>query len=151
MAEKGTEEKKDGMEKLSFRGMVRQATVYLFVIALSIIFIFILFKWSELHKAFNGLLKILAPVIAGLVIAYVLLPVVEFVERRLLKLDWVVKSKNPSRTKRVVPGSFRGMRYGFCFGDHIYPRIYGPASIGVQYCPDHYAFSDLYAAGDGMV
>lgn len=88
MAEKGTEEKKDGMEKLSFRGMVRQATVYLFVIALSIIFIFILFKWSELHKAFNGLLKILAPVIAGLVIAYVLLPVVEFVERRLLKLDW---------------------------------------------------------------
>ena len=56
MAEKNTEEKKENVEKLSIRGMIRQATVYLFVLAVSIIFIFILFKWSEIHKAFEGLI-----------------------------------------------------------------------------------------------
>ena len=74
MAEKNTEEKKENVEKLSIRGMIRQATVYLFVIAVSIIFIFILFKWSEIHKAFGGLIKILAPVIAGLMLLLLLLP-----------------------------------------------------------------------------
>lgn len=116
MAEKGTEEKKDGIEKLSFRGMVRQATVYLFVIAVSIIFIFILFKWSELHRAFTSLIKILAPVIAGLIIAYILLPIAEFVERRLLKLDWVAQSKNPVRTKKIVRGISVGCAMAFALG-----------------------------------
>ncbi len=93
MAEKRTEEKKENAQKLSIREMIRQATVYLFVIAVSIVFIFVLFKWSEIHKAAGGLIKILSPVIAGLIIAYILLPIVEFVERRLSKLRWVVRSK----------------------------------------------------------
>ncbi|MFR0985748.1 MAG: AI-2E family transporter, partial [Frisingicoccus sp.] len=50
------------------------------------------------------MIKILAPVIAGLIIAYILLPVVDFVERRLLKMEWVVQSKNPNRTKKIVRG-----------------------------------------------
>lgn len=104
MAGKYTEERKENMDKLSIHGMLRQAMVYLLVIAISIIFIFILFKWSSIHKSIKGLVKILAPVIAGLVIAYVLLPVVEFVERRLLKSAWVTQSKNLTRTKRIVRG-----------------------------------------------
>ena len=96
--------------------MVRQATVYLFVIAVSVIFIFILFKWKDIRSSFNGLLKILAPVIAGLVIAYILLPVVEFVERRLSKLEWVSKSKNPLRTKRVVRGVSVACAMAFALG-----------------------------------
>lgn len=104
MAGKYTEERKENMDKLSIHGMLRQAMVYLLVIAISIIFIFILFKWSSIHKSIKGLVKILAPVIAGLVIAYVLLPVVEFVERRLLKLAWVTQSKNLTRTKQIVRG-----------------------------------------------
>ena len=104
MAGKYTEERKENMDKLSIHGMLRQAMVYLLVIAISIIFIFILFKWSSIHKSIKGLVKILAPVIAGLVIAYVLLPVVEFVERRLLKSAWVTQSKNLTRTKQIVRG-----------------------------------------------
>ena len=104
MAGKYTEERKENMDKLSIHGMLRQAMVYLLVIAISIIFIFILFKWSSIQKSIKGLVKILAPVIAGLVIAYVLLPVVEFVERRLLKSAWVTQSKNLTRTKRIVRG-----------------------------------------------
>ena len=75
IAEKRTEEKKENIEKLSIRGMIRQATVYLFVIAISIIFIFVLFKWSEIHKAFGGLIRILAPVIAGWIIPPFCFPV----------------------------------------------------------------------------
>ena len=116
MAEKRTEEKKENIEKLSIRGMIRQATVYLFVIAISIIFIFVLFKWSEIHKAFGGLIRILAPVIAGLIIAYILLPVVDFVERRLLKLELVTRSRNPVRTKQIVRGISVGCAMAFALG-----------------------------------
>jgi predicted PurR-regulated permease PerM len=97
-------EKKENNEKLSIHSVIRQAMIYLFVIAVSVIFVFILFKWSDIHKWFNGLLRILAPVIAGLVIAYILLPVVEFVERRLQKMAWVKNSKKPVRMKQIVRG-----------------------------------------------
>ncbi|MCR1917578.1 AI-2E family transporter [Frisingicoccus caecimuris] len=116
MAEKNTEEKKENVEKLSIRGMIRQATVYLFVLAVSIIFIFILFKWSEIHKAFGGLIKILAPVIAGLVIAYILLPVVDFVERRLLKIEWAMHGKTPNRMKKIVRGISVACAMAFALG-----------------------------------
>lgn len=116
MAEKRTEEKKENAQKLSIREMIRQATVYLFVIAVSIVFIFVLFKWSEIHKAAGGLIKILSPVIAGLIIAYILLPIVEFVERRLSKLRWVVRSKKQAQTKRMVRGISVACAMAFALG-----------------------------------
>lgn len=116
MAEKRTEEKKENAQKLSIWEMIRQATVYLFVIAVSIVFIFVLFKWSEIHKAAGGLIKILSPVIAGLIIAYILLPIVEFVERRLSKLRWVVRSKKQAQTKRMVRGISVACAMAFALG-----------------------------------
>lgn len=68
------------------------------------------------HKAFEGLIKILAPVIAGLVIAYILLPVVDFVERRLLKIEWAMHGKTPNRMKKIVRGISVACAMAFALG-----------------------------------
>lgn len=104
MSEREKDEKKEVMNKFSFRGLVRQAVLYLFVIAVSVCLIFLLFKWDAIRKSFQGILRILAPVIAGLVIAYVLLPVVEFVERRLMRMKYFKEHKNGLKASKMVRG-----------------------------------------------
>ncbi|NCC00102.1 MAG: hypothetical protein EOM34_05425 [Clostridia bacterium] len=70
--------KKEETGKMSLKTIIRQAMIYLFVIAVGGIFIFVLFRWDAIKHSIGTLFRILAPVITGIVIAYVLLPVVEF-------------------------------------------------------------------------
>lgn len=104
MTEQEKKEKKETIVKFSFRGMVRQAMIYLFVIVVSVFLIFILFRWDAIGKAVHRLMRILAPVISGLVIAYVLLPVVEFSERFLMKIRIFKNSKDSLKAKKMVRG-----------------------------------------------
>lgn len=80
-----------------FRKGLRQAAVYIFVIFVTVLFIFFLFKWTAIKNAFGVLMRILAPVIFGLVIAYILMPVVNFIQRKLLEISffkkWTEKGK----------------------------------------------------------
>lgn len=94
--------KKEETGKMSLKTIIRQAMIYLFVIAVGGIFIFVLFRWDAIKHSIGTLFRILAPVITGIVIAYVLLPVVEFFQRLLMKLTVFKESKKPLKTKKLV-------------------------------------------------
>lgn len=84
-----------------FRKGLRQAAVYIFVIFVTVLFIFILFKWTAIKNAFGVLMRILAPVIFGLVIAYILMPVVNFIQRQLSELSFFKKWTEKKRGNMV--------------------------------------------------
>ena len=84
-----------------FRKGLRQAAVYIFVIFVTVLFIFILFKWTAIKNAFGVLMRILAPVIFGLVIAYILMPVVNFIQRKLSELSFLKKCTEKKRGNMV--------------------------------------------------
>ena len=84
-----------------FRKGLRQAAVYIFVIFVTVLFIFILFKWTAIKNAFGVLMRILAPVIFGLVIAYILMPVVNFIQRKLSELSFLKKWTEKKRGNMV--------------------------------------------------
>ena len=84
-----------------FRKGLRPAAVYIFVIFVTVLFIFILFKWTAIKNAFGVLMRILAPVIFGLVIAYILMPVVNFIQRKLSELSFLKKWTEKKRGNMV--------------------------------------------------
>lgn len=84
-----------------FRKGLRQAAVYIFVIFVTVLFIFILFKWTAIKNAFGVLMRILAPVIFGLVIAYILMPVVNFIQWKLSELSFLKKCTEKKRGNMV--------------------------------------------------
>ena len=92
-------DEKNGWEL--FRKGLRQAAVYIFVIFVTVLFIFILFKWTAIKNAFGVLMRILAPVIFGLVIAYILMPVVNFIQRKLSELSFFKKWTEKNRGNMV--------------------------------------------------
>ena len=92
-------DEKNGWEL--FRKGLRQAAVYIFVIFVTVLFIFILFKWTAIKNAFGVLMRILAPVIFGLVIAYILMPVVNFIQRKLSELSFSKKWTEKKRGNMV--------------------------------------------------
>ena len=92
-------DEKNGWEL--FRKGLRQAAVYIFVIFVTVLFIFILFKWTAIKNAFGVLMRILAPVIFGLVIAYILMPVVNFIQRQLSELSFFKKWTEKKRGNMV--------------------------------------------------
>lgn len=92
-------DEKNGWEL--FRKGLRQAAVYIFVIFVTVLFIFILFKWTAIKNAFGVLMGILAPVIFGLVIAYILMPVVNFIQRQLSELSFFKKWTEKKRGNMV--------------------------------------------------
>ena len=91
-----------------FRKGLRQAAVYIFVIFVTVLFIFILFKWAAIKNGFGVLMKILAPVIFGLAIAYILMPVANFIQRKLLEVSFFKK-----RTEKKKGNMARGISVAF--------------------------------------
>lgn len=77
------------------------ATAFL-VIALGIIAFFAIYKLDEISAFVNTVFYILQPIVFGLVIAYVLNPVVRFFERNLEKLTKKKKVKSPEKKKAII-------------------------------------------------
>ncbi|MBR1442819.1 MAG: AI-2E family transporter [Firmicutes bacterium] len=70
------------------------------VIAASISFFFILYKWDEVFESLEKLAQILAPITIGLVIAYLLNPIMMFFENKIfLKYLPMIKIKKLTDTK----------------------------------------------------
>ncbi len=100
-----SKESDEKYERISFRDMVRQAGIWIFIIFIGAVIVFFLYRMVAIGAAINRLLKILAPVIAGLGIAYVLLPIVTFFENRFLRsIPLLAKAKNQKRAKSVARG-----------------------------------------------
>ena len=103
-----------------FRKGLRQAAVYIFVIFVTVLFIFILFKWTAIKNAFGVLMRILAPVIFGLVIAYILMPVVNFIQRKLSELSFFKKWTEKSYHRHTLYKYY--CSDGICSTEHLWRR-----------------------------
>ena len=73
------------------------------VIAGSILFYYLLFHGVNINDGFTKILEILTPVIVGLIVAYLLSPVLNFVEQRVLKkIFGIFKIKESLRSKTMM-------------------------------------------------
>lgn len=77
-------------------------TAFIVIIA-SILVFFLVYRYSEIEKLWNDILGILQPVIIGLILAYLMNPVVKFEEKHLLPL-LKKKIKNSQRAEKVSRG-----------------------------------------------
>ncbi len=85
-----------GLRKYLYQGIVS-----FLVIAASVIFFFLLFRMDAIQTFFGKIFSILQPIILGLVIAYILNPVVTFFEHKLLQI-FLNKAKNQDKAKRII-------------------------------------------------
>lgn len=76
-----TEKKKSHSWKHYFRMGV---TAFL-TVAACITFFFFLYRWGEISKVFDKIIKSAEPIIIGLTLAYLLMPVKEFIEKTVYK------------------------------------------------------------------
>lgn len=92
-------------DRFSLKHMLSQAGTWIFVIFVGVVIVFFFYRMAAVGEAINKLLKILAPVIAGLVIAYVLMPIVTFLERHLLyDFGMLSRAKNPKHAQQAARG-----------------------------------------------
>ena len=70
--------------KFSKKQMTWGMTAFL-VIAAGILFYFLVFEFRNIIKSIQGIMDSIAPVLYGVVIAYILSPVLNFIEHYLLK------------------------------------------------------------------
>ena len=83
--------------KIKFnRKMIMTGIIAFLVIAASICFYYLIFRSEAFSAKINTFISILSPVIYGIIIAYLLTPIVNFIERRMLKP--LFTKKNPEMT-----------------------------------------------------
>lgn len=72
------------------------------VVSASMLFYFLLFRMEVVFGGLKKLISILMPVICGAIIAYLLIPIVNFQERHFYKFLIKKKHITPSKTQRKV-------------------------------------------------
>ena len=85
------------MSTNSQKNIIRIATATFVVIMLSAVCIYMIFHFGKVINAFSSLLKIIAPIIYGFIIAYILIPVCAFFENNIFK----AKTRKPKTAKRL--------------------------------------------------
>lgn len=91
--------------KIKFnRKMVMTGIIAFLVIAASICFYYLIFRSEAFSAKINTFISILSPVIYGIIIAYLLTPIVNFIERRMLKPLFTKK------TPEITPKKKKCMR-----------------------------------------
>lgn len=84
-----TTEKKDGNGGSWKSGLIRYfdiAVVCFMVVAACLLFYFVLFRFAVVKKGIKIILSVVSPIIVGFVFAYILNPVVMFLEGRFMKI-----------------------------------------------------------------
>ena len=66
-----------------YRKYVRAGVTAFLVLAASMIFYYLLFHQTSVRTAFHNVLNILSPLIAALILAYVISPIINFIEQRI--------------------------------------------------------------------
>ncbi|MCC2728323.1 AI-2E family transporter, partial [Blautia sp. MSK22_86] len=66
-----------------YRKYVRAGVTAFLVLAASMIFYYLLFHQTSVRTAFHNVLDILSPLIAALILAYVISPIINFIEQRI--------------------------------------------------------------------
>ena len=72
------------------------------VIAASICFYYLLFHWDRFSARIDSIVKIASPVLYGMILAYLLTPLVNTLERKFLIPAFTRKSKISSKKKKGI-------------------------------------------------
>ena len=86
-----------------YRKYVRTGVTAFLVLAASMIFYYLLFHQTSVRTAFHNVLDILSPLIAALILAYVISPIINFIEQRIIARLFARHGKTQSvRCKKLV-------------------------------------------------
>lgn len=110
---------------------------YFLVIAASLIFYFLLLRLGQIGETANKVIRVLMPVVYGLAIAYVLNPVVTFVERHLCpllkkKIKKEQRAENISRSVGIFAGLLLLIFIVVSLCNMILPELYR-SIVGLVY------------------
>lgn len=72
------------------------------VIAASLVFYYFLFHHTTLFQAISNILKIISPVIYGFVLAFLMTPVLNFIEKRIIKVLFVKWHIDIEKKKKLI-------------------------------------------------
>ena len=114
------------------------------VIAASILFYYGIFHMKSLVSGIKTFFGIMAPIIYGAAIAYLLTPIVNFLERKIF-FSIFRKRKKPLQKKRQKGNSVdmrSFIRFFYVSGD-LYPCHDDPSSADPKHCEYHLQFSSL--------
>jgi len=86
-----------------YRKYVRAGVTAFLVLAASMIFYYLLFHQTSVRTAFHNVLNILSPLIAALILAYVISPIINFIEQRIIARLFARHGKTQSvRCKKLA-------------------------------------------------
>ena len=86
-----------------YRKYVRAGVTAFLVLAASMIFYYLLFHQTSVRTAFHNVLDILSPLIAALILAYVISPIINFIEQRIIARLFARHGKTQSvRCKKLA-------------------------------------------------
>lgn len=86
-----------------YRKYVRAGVTAFLVIAASLLFYYLLFHQTSVRTAFHNVLDILSPLIAALILAYVISPIINFLEQRVIGTLLAKRNITPSvRAKKLI-------------------------------------------------
>ena len=72
------------------------------VIAASLVFYYFLFHHTTLFQAISNILKIISPVIYGFILAFLMTPVLNFIEKRIIKVLFVKWHIDIEKKKKLI-------------------------------------------------
>ena len=113
------------------------------VICLSILFFFLLYRIETIISLIGGIIKIFMPIIYGLVIAYILNPIIKLLEKKvfnkLLEKTKVNKSKikSYSRTYSIVTAAFIFFFILYLLISYIIPEIIASIQVLLGNVPNY--------------
>ena len=109
------------------------------VICCGILFYYLVFHWGNFVSTFKNITKIIMPIIDGAVLAYLLAPITNFIERIIYKKIWKKYEFNTREKKyiRVLSIFFTYLFFFFIvfgFFRLVIPEIYNSVlSISIQF------------------
>ena len=86
MTEKDNQLEKSKTAKKEERKYFKIGATAFLTIAAGVLFFFTIYRWKEIEAVINTIIKSAEPIIIGMALAYLLMPVKKFVERPVLKL-----------------------------------------------------------------
>lgn len=103
--------------------------VTFFVVAASLVFYYFLFHHTTLIQAVSKIFKILSPVIYGFIFAFLMTPVLNFIERKIVKVLFVKFKWDIDKKKKMIRGISLILTIGFViaifygFFNMVIPRV----------------------------
>ncbi len=92
-------QKKSGSD-WNIRPYLAMGLIFFLVFCCCILVTCVLFRFSQIKMAFNGLVKIAQPILYGLAIAYLINPIMVFIENLLRKITKV--KDGPGKSNRII-------------------------------------------------